>query len=86
MPTRANLKDANIYGENSAVYINQSLCPEFAYLSYAVRKAKKNNEIIFYKLRNGVNFIQNVPNGKFIEISHVNDLERYGISVPPRRY
>ena len=80
MSNRSNLKDTDFYD----TYINQSLCPEFSFLSYAVRKAKKNGEIHFYKLKHGIPHVQIKQNDKFIEISHTNDLLRNGIQVPER--
>ena len=44
---RANLKDSTDFNR---IFINTSLCPEFGYLNFAVRKAKENNEILFYKM------------------------------------
>ena len=87
-----NLKDAAIFNgdngdiANGNVYINQSLCPEFGFLHYAVRKGKYNSEIHSYKVKHGVMFICKVENGTLIEISHVNDLTRNNITVPPRRF
>ena len=90
-----NLKDHlykpagdNAGGENDAgarIYINESLCPEFGYLHFAVRKAKQNNEIHRFKVRNGVMNIQKVEDGPFEEVSHVNDLTKFNLTVPPRR-
>ena len=78
---RSNLREHNEYKD---LYINTSLCPEFSYLNFAVRRAKKNGEIHFFKLKNGITFIQKEEDGEFIEISHENDLERNGLTVPPR--
>ena len=72
--------------EGYRIFINESLCPEFGYLHFAVRKAKKNYELFAFKVRNGVMSIQKTQNGQFEEISHVNDLERHGLTVPPRGY
>ena len=83
LSNRASLKGSNEYGN---VFINQSLCPEFQFLNYAVRKAKRNNEIDFYKVKNGVTLVRKEENGQFIEISHVNDLGRNGITIPERSY
>ena len=80
---RDNLRETDDYGN---IYINSSLCPEFAFLNFAVRKAKRNKEIFFYKLKNGITFIQMEQNSNFIEISHVNDLVKNGITVPTRSY
>ena len=81
-----NLKDTKIFGENHRVFINSSLCPEFAYLHYAVRQAKKNGEINFYSQWNGLMKVKMTKEGKPEEISHVNDLSRLGITVPDRRF
>ena len=88
-----NLKDVKYKptgGEASAdgdrIFINESLCPEFAYLHYAVRKAKKNNELHAYKVRNGIMKIQKEEDGEYVEISHINDLTKYELSVPLRQY
>lgn len=88
-----NLKNAELYvSENddggSRLYINPSLCPEFGYLHFAARKAKKNNEIQSYKVRYGVMYIRKTgsENDKFIQISHVNDLVSNGLTVPPRNF
>lgn len=77
-----NLKDF----DDGDLYINTSLCPEFGFLNYAVRRAKKNQEILSYKMKNGVTFIQMSQNGQMMEISHVNDLTRNGITVPNRSF
>ena len=68
------------------IYVNASLCPEYKYLNFAVRQAKRNNEIHYYKVKNGMNYIQKRENGPQIEISHVNDLELNELSVPVRLY
>ena len=87
-----NLKDVTVFkpehddDDNKQIYINQSLCREFHYLHYAVRLAKKNGEIYFYRVRNGIMYVQKADKGRFFEISHVNDLESNGITVPVRRY
>ena len=83
LSNRASLKNSNDYGN---IFINQSLCPEFAFLNFAVRKAKRLNQIHFYKMKNGVTFIQKEADGRWAEISHVNDLEKNGIPVPDRSY
>ena len=75
------LKDHEEYGQ---VYINQSLCPEFGYLAFAVRKAKRSNEIASYTQKHGITFIQKFKDGPLIKISHELDLSRNGISVPSR--
>ena len=71
---------------NKNIYINESLCPEFEYLHYAVRQAKIKGEIHYYKSRKGVMFIKKTEDSSFVEISHVNDLEMYNITAPVRRF
>ena len=83
MENAANLKHTEDYQN---VYINASLCPEFRFLNYAVRRAKRNGEIYYYKVRNGVTLIQLRENGQFVEITHINDLETNGITVPERLF
>lgn len=72
------------YGGNTRLYINDSFCNEFRFLNYAIRLAKKSNNIFRYKVRNGVNFIQQTEDSSFIEIGHTNDLLNVGIEVPAR--
>ena len=69
-----NLKGKKLYGEISQIYINHSLCKEYSYLNYCIRKAKKENKIHRYKVRHGVNYIQLEEGDDFVEISHKNDL------------
>ena len=69
-----NLKGKNIYGDNSQIYINHSLCKEYGYLNYCIRNAKRANKIHRYKVKHGVNFIQLEEGAEFVEISHKNDL------------
>ena len=82
MRNRVNLKD----GQYGNCYINSSLCPEYAFLAYAVRKAKKDNLIHYWKLKHGMPFIRISDGDDFVEISHVNDLIKNGIPVPERRF
>ena len=77
-----NLKDKNIYGQNTNVYINNSFCKEFGFLNYLIRKAKKSKAIVGYKIKHGVTSVQTHLNGEFMEISHKNDLIKIGIDVP----
>ena len=72
--------------DDDDLYINTSLCPEFGFLNYAVRRAKKNQEIVSYKMKHGVTFMQISLNGQMIEVSHVNDLTKNGITVPDRSF
>ena len=78
---RYKLRELDDYSD---IFINQSLCPEYSYLNFAVKKAKRNNEISYYKLKNGVSLIQKETDSPFVEISHANDLTENGISIPQR--
>ena len=75
-----NLKNKSPY--ESQTYINNSLCPEFKFLNFCVRKAKKAKQIHFYKVRHGITSVQMVENGDFHEISHKADLVRLNIMLP----
>lgn len=79
-----NLKGTDRYG-GSNIYINNSFTPEYKYINYAVRMAKKDNRIHRYKIRNGINYIQRDEESSFVEIGHVLDLTNLGIPVPPRK-
>ena len=68
-----NLEGTGIYG-TSPVYINTSFCPEFKVLNFLIRKAKTRGEILRWKVRNGVNFIQVAEGGNLVEVVHKNDL------------
>ena len=52
-----NLKDVEIYGKNSRIYINNSFCDEFKYLTFLIRKAK-GKEIVKWRIKRGINLIQ----------------------------
>ena len=67
------------------VYINQSLCPEFSFLSYALRQAKRSNKIASTKFKHGVPYAKLNASDGFVEISHEADLVKFGIDVPTRR-
>ena len=73
-----NLKGKNVYN-NSNVYINDSLCREFKYLNFVVRKSKNDNIIFRWKVRNGITFVQKKDGDEFEEISHKSDLIRLGL-------
>ena len=75
-----NLKDKKLYGEESNVYINPSLCKEYQYLNYVIRKAKGENKIFRWRVKHGVNLIQLSQDGDFIEVTHKNDLIEHGIT------
>ncbi len=82
----SKLKNADVFEDGSKIYVNTSLCPEFGFLHYAVRRAKKERKIHSYRVRHGVMFIRKSEEGDLFEISHANDLSHYGIDVPERRY
>ena len=79
-----NLKGSKRYGEDTKLYVNENLTPEFRFINYAVRKAIRENNIHKYKIRNGVTHVQKDPEGSFVEIGHILDLENLGIPVPER--
>ena len=81
---RSNLKDKDIYGDNTRLFINQSLCPEFAFINFVARKAKKDQLINFYKMKNGVTLVQKNAYGSFVACSHINDLVDLGLDIPSR--
>ena len=68
-----NLKDRDLYGNNSKVYINNSFCDEFRHLNFLIRRAKKNDKISRWRVKNGINFIK-IKDDDFVEVSHINDL------------
>ena len=68
-----NLEGTDICG-TSPVYINTSFCPEFKFLNFLVRKANTRGELLRWKVRNGVNFIQVAEGGNLVEVAHKNDL------------
>ena len=72
-----NLKNNSPYP--ALTYINYSFCPEFRFLNYLVRQAKKAKKIHFYNVRHRVTHIQLVANGPF-HVTHKVDLVRHGIS------
>lgn len=84
LTNRKSLKDKFIYGENTNIYINHSLCSEFAFINFIVRKAKKDGQIHFYKMKNGVTQVQKIANGRFVSASHINDLVNLGLEIPTR--
>ena len=67
------------------MYINNSFCKEFKFLTYVIRKALRDKRINRYKIRNGVPYVQMEPESTFIEIGHVLDLENLKIPIPERR-
>ena len=79
-----NLKGTRRYGANSPIYINDSFCPEYGFLNFAIRHAYKSNHIVKYKVRNGVNYVQKDEDSNFVQIGHVIDLENLKIPVPLR--
>ena len=82
----ANLKDADVFETGAPVYVNPSLCPEFGFLHFAVRKAKKDKRIHSYKVRHGVMMIKLTENDEEVEISHESDLSKYGLPIPERKF
>ena len=78
------LKDSTRYGDNTAIYFNDSFIPDFGFLNFVIRSAHKNKTLYKYKVRNGVNFVQKSQDGVFVEIGHVNDLQNLGIEIPAR--
>ena len=60
------LKDVEIYGENSRIYINNSFCDEFKYLNFLIRKAK-GKEIVKWRIKRGINLIQVNEGEAFVE-------------------
>ena len=75
-----NLKGNKLYGANSQIFINNSFCPEYKYLNYLVRKAKKDNLVFRWKVRNGITSVQMEDGSDFIEVTHKNDLITLGIT------
>ena len=69
-----NLKDANIYGENSRVYINNSFCDEYRHLNYLIRTAKREGKLFRWKIKHGINYVQMTEEDEFEEIGHKSDL------------
>ena len=53
-----NLCDTKRYGVNKSIFINDSFCPEFKFLNFAIPKALKSKEIYRYKVMNGINYTQ----------------------------
>ena len=82
----SKLKDVDVFENGGKVFINNSLCPEFGFLHFAVRQAKKGNRIHSYKVRHGVMYVKMTDddNEREIEISHESDLVKHGLPVPPR--
>ena len=78
-----NLKDANVFDDEGAIYINPIFCPELGFLHNAVCQAKRGGGIHMYEVRHGVRSVKMTddPRCKKVQISHVNDLRRCGIPV-----
>ena len=79
-----NLKRTKRYG-NLPIYINESFCPEFNFLNFAIRQAYKKKGIARYKVQNGINYMQKDDQSNFVEIGHVIDLENLKVPIPPRK-
>jgi hypothetical protein len=76
-----NLKGTKLYG-NQAVYINESLCKQFHYIGYVIRKLKRCEMIESYRIRNGVFSIKIGENDKkFVVISHVDDFRTNNLDI-----
>ena len=73
-----NLKDVEIYGENSRIYINNSFWDEFKYLNFLIRKAK-GKEIVKWRIKRGIKLIHVNEGEEFVEITHKLDLIKLGI-------
>ena len=80
-----NLKGSKRYGINSPIYINDTFCPKYNFLNFAIRKAYKSKHVLKCKVRNGVNYVQKDDALKFVEVGHVFDLENLKIPIPPRK-
>ena len=76
-----NLRDVNLYGNNSKVYINDSFCPELKYLNYLIRKLKIDGQIFRWKTRNGINSVQVEEGVEFVEITHKQDLRDLNLNL-----
>ena len=77
----AKLKKTKIYG-NQHVYINDSLCPQFNYIGYVVRKLKKTGRIEGYKVRNGIFSVKlQAGDNKYVEITHKIDFDNLNLDV-----
>ena len=64
-----NLKDNSPY--NNPIYLNRSLCREFAYLNFLVRKAAKGKRVARWKVKKGITLVKISKNDpKFHEITH----------------
>ena len=81
-----NLKGVEIFEGGEPVYINSSLCPEFGYLHFAVRQAKKNNKLHSYRVRQGVMYVKKTEADREVQVSHETDLVNIGLPLPPRKY
>ena len=79
-----NLRGSKRYGDDTRLFVNENFIPEFRFTNYVVRKAFREKIIHKYKIRNGVTHVQKDPDGSFVEIGHVLDLENLGITVPAR--
>ena len=66
---KKNLNGSKRYGDSN-IYLNDSFIPEFSYFNYLIRCACKDERIKRYKVRNGVNFVQEEEDEEFMEIGH----------------
>ena len=70
-----NLHGNKRYGDDTKIYVNNSFCPKFRFLNYAIRKATRQKLINRYKIRNGIMHVQKDEGGSFVEIGHELDLK-----------
>ena len=70
----------NIYDKR--IYINDSLCPQFHYIGYVVRKLKKKAMIAGYKVRNGIFSVQfRADDLVYTQITHKSDFEMFNLDA-----
>ena len=74
-----NLKGKDIFKANQGIYINPSLCWEFKFIGYVIRKLKGTGLVEQYRIRNGVYSIK--VGNDFKEISHKSDFDKYGLDI-----
>ena len=77
-----NLKDNNVYGPGTKLYINTSFCDAYRHLNFLIRGIKGKKLIHHYKVRKGTNFIQIKEGDDYFAIEHVNDLVALGLHKP----
>ena len=76
---RSKLKDTDKtplgFDEDQAIFINESLCPEYRFLFWKCRLLAKSSKIHSYWTFNGVIKIRVTDGGKINAITHVTDLK-----------